>query len=213
MLGLRSKSAETTVRAYSIANPPLETGIVTLNVRIATPPHDAPAGTPPGRASSYIFSLKPGDRVNVSGPFGEFHAQDSDKEMIFIAGGAGIAPMRSIICDQLLRLKTRRKISFWYGARSLRELCYRAEFDRLAEEHENFSWHVVLSEPRPDDEWDGEIGFIHTVVFENYLKPHPAPENAEYYLCGPPLMSIATAQMLEDLGVENDSIYLDDFGN
>jgi Na+-transporting NADH:ubiquinone oxidoreductase subunit F len=159
-----------------------------------------------------MFSLKPGDQVSVSGPFGEFHAQDTDKEMVFIAGGAGIAPMRSIIRDQLLRVKTPRKLSFWYGARSLPELCYQAEFDRLAAEHENFSWHVALSEPRPSDDWNGDIGFIHTVVYEKYLKEHPSPEDVEYYLCGPPLMSNATIQMLEDLGVERDSVFLDDFG-
>jgi Na+-transporting NADH:ubiquinone oxidoreductase subunit F len=194
MLELRSELSEPAVRAYSLANDPLESNIVTLIVR------------------SYMFSLKPGDQVSVSGPFGEFHAQDTDKEMVFIAGGAGIAPMRSIIRDQLLRVKTPRKLSFWYGARSLPELCYQAEFDRLAAEHENFSWHVALSEPRPSDDWNGDIGFIHTVVYEKYLKEHPSPEDVEYYLCGPPLMSNATIQMLEDLGVERDSVFLDDFG-
>jgi len=213
MLELRSELTEPAVRAYSLANHPQETRIVMLIVRIATPPHDAPQGTPPGKVSSYIFSLKTGDQVSVSGPFGEFHAQDTDKEMVFIAGGAGIAPMRSIIRDQLLRVRTPRKISFWYGARSSPELCYQTEFDCLAAEHENFSWHVALSEPRPDDAWDGDIGFIHTVVYENYLKEHPVPEDAEYYLCGPPLMSTATVQMLEDLGVDRDSIFLDDFGS
>ena len=212
MLGLRSELTEPAVRAYSLANHPLEKGIVTLIVRIATPPYDAPQGTPPGKVSSYIFSLKPSDHVNVSGPFGEFHAQDTDREMVFIAGGAGIAPMRSIICDQLLRVRTPRKISFWYGARNLSELCYQAEFDRLAAEHDNFSWHAALSESRPSDDWNRDIGFIHAVVYESYLKDHPAPEDAEYYLCGPPLMSTATIQMLEDLGVERDSIFLDDFG-
>ena len=212
MLTLRSEAREPTIRAYSLANHPLENDIVMLIVRIATPPHDAPKGTPPGKVSSYIFSLKPGDQVSVSGPFGEFNARETDKEMVFIAGGAGIAPMRSIICDQLLRLETDRKISFWYGARNLRELCYKTEFDRLAEEHENFFWHAALSEPRSGDAWDGHTGFIHTVVYENYLEQHPAPEDAEYYLCGPPLMSTATLQMLEDLGVGPDNIYLDDFG-
>ena len=212
MLELRSELTEPAIRAYSLANHPLEKGIVMLIVRIATPPYAAPQGTPPGKVSSYIFSLKPGDQVRVSGPFGGFHAEDTDKEMVFIAGGAGIAPMRSIICDQLLRAKTPRRISFWFGARSLPELCYQAEFDRMAAEHENFSWHVALSEPRPSDDWNGDTGFIHTVVYESYLKDHPAPEDAEYYLCGPPLMSAATVQMLEDLGVERDSIFLDDFG-
>ena len=212
MLALHSEAREPAIRAYSLANHPLENQIVMLVVRIATPPHDAPKGTPPGIVSSYIFSLKPGDRVSLSGPFGEFHAQDTSKEMVFIAGGAGIAPMRSIICDQLLRLRSTRKISFWYGARNLRELCYKTEFDRLAEVHENFSWHAALSEPRSSDAWDGYTGFIHTVVYETYLEHHPAPEDAEYYLCGPPLMSTATVQMLEDLGVGRDNIYLDDFG-
>ena len=213
MLELRSELKEPAVRAYSLANPPAEDQIVTLVVRIATPPHDAPKGTPPGRVSSYVFGLKPGDSVSVSGPFGEFHARETDKEMVFIAGGAGISPMRSIIRDQLLRVGTSRKISFWYGARSLRELCYREEFDRLAEEHENFSWHVALSEPRSADDWDGYTGFIHAVVYENYLEGHPTPEDAEYYLCGPPLMSASTINMLEDLGVDRDNIYLDDFGS
>lgn len=213
MLGLRSDLREPAVRAYSLANYPLENRLVMLVVRIAMPPYDAPKGTPPGKVSSYIFSLRTGDRVAVSGPFGEFHAQNTEKEMVFIAGGAGIAPMRSIICDQLLRVHASRKISFWYGARNLRELCYREVFDRLAEEHENFSWNVALSEPRAADAWDGYTGFIHSVVFEHYLEKHPAPEDAEYYLCGPPLMSTATVHMLEDLGVERDNIYLDDFGS
>ena len=212
MLALHSELREPAVRAYSLANHPLERDIVMLVVRIATPPYDAPRGTPPGKVSSYIFSLKSGDQVAVSGPFGEFHAQDTNKEMVFIAGGAGIAPMRSIICDQLSRLRSSRKISFWYGARSLRELCYQEEFDRLAAEHENFSWQAALSEPQPGDAWHGSTGFIHAVVYESYLEAHPAPEDAEYYLCGPPLMSTATVQMLEDLGVDRDSIFLDDFG-
>jgi len=212
MLELRSELHEPAVRAYSLANHPLENDIVMLVVRIAIPPYDAPPGTPLGKVSSYIFSLKSGDQVAISGPFGEFHAQDTNKEMVFIAGGAGIAPMRSIICDQLLRVKTTRKITFWYGARSLSELCYQAEFDRLAAKHENFSWHVAVSEPRPSDAWNGDTGFIHAVVYENYLKEHRAPEDAEYYLCGPPLMSTATVQMLEDIGVERGSIFLDDFG-
>jgi Na+-transporting NADH:ubiquinone oxidoreductase subunit F len=212
MFALRSELHEPAIRAYSLANHPLENDTVMLVVRIATAPHDAPPGTPPGKVSSYVFSLKSGDQVTVSGPFGEFHAQDTDKEMVFIAGGAGIAPMRSIIFDQLLRVRTSRKISFWYGARNLRERCYQAEFDRLAAEHENFAWYVALSEPRPTDAWDGDTGFIHAVVYESYLKNHPAPEDAEYYLCGPPLMTTAVIDMLEDLGVEHGSIFLDDFG-
>jgi Na+-transporting NADH:ubiquinone oxidoreductase subunit F len=212
LLELTSELDEPAFRAYSLANQPSENDQIKLVVRIATPPHDAPSDTPPGKVSSYIFGLNPGDLVTVSGPFGEFHARETDKEMIFIAGGAGMAPMRSIIRDQLLRLKTRRKITFWYGARNLRELCYAAEFDELAGQYANFSWRVALSEPASDSPWTGYRGFIHSVVYENYLKDHPAPEEAEYYLCGPPLMSAAVIQILEDLGVEQDNILYDDFG-
>ncbi len=212
LLELTSELDEPAVRAYSLANHPSENDRIKLVVRIATPPHDAPSDTPPGKVSSYIFGLKPGDLVTVSGPFGEFHARETDKEMIFIAGGAGMAPMRSIIRDQLLRRKTARKITFWYGARNMRELCYADEFDELARQHANFSWRVALSEPVADTPWTGHRGFIHSVVYENYLKDHPSPEEAEYYLCGPPLMSAAVIQMLEDLGVEQDNILYDDFG-
>lgn len=209
---LTSELDEPAYRAYSLANRPAEKGQIRLVVRIAIPPHDAAPDTPPGKVSSFIFSLKPGDAVSVSGPFGEFHACETNKEMIFIAGGAGIAPMRSIIRDQLLRRKTKRKITFWYGARNLRELCYANEFDELAAQHVNFSWRVALSEPAADSPWTGYRGFIHNAVYENYLQDHPAPEEAEYYLCGPPLMSAAVTQMLEDLGVERDNILYDDFG-
>jgi Na+-transporting NADH:ubiquinone oxidoreductase subunit F len=212
LFALRSEVRETTLRAYSLANHPLENRNITLVVRIATPPHAAPPGTPPGQVSSYVFSLKPDDRATVSGPFGEFHARDTDREMVLIAGGAGIAPMRSIIFDQLLRVRTTRKISFWYGARNLQEICYEEDFDRLAERYENFSWHIALSAPRQDDAWTGPTGLIHNVAYQDYLRDHPAPEEGEYYLCGPPLMSAAARQMLEDLGVESDSIFFDDFG-
>ena len=199
------------MRAYSMANYPEEKDIVMLNVRIATPPPNAP-GAPPGKMSSYIFSLKPGDKVVVSGPYGEFFAKETDAEMVFVGGGAGMAPMRSHILDQLLRLETTRKMSFWYGARSLREAFYREEFDKLAEEHDNFEWHLALSEPQPEDNWEGHTGFIHEVLLETYLKDHPAPEDCEYYMCGPPMMNAAVIDMLESQGVEPENILLDDFG-
>jgi len=167
---------------------------------------------PPGQMSSYIFNLKPGDDVTISGPYGEFFAKMTEAEMVFIGGGAGMAPMRSHIFDQLKRINTKRKISFWYGARSLREAFYTDEFDKLQEEHPNFSWHLALSEPLPEDNWTGYTGFIHQVLFDNYLKDHKAPEDCEYYMCGPPMMNNAVIHMLENLGVERDNIMLDDFG-
>ncbi|MCB5307648.1 NADH:ubiquinone reductase (Na(+)-transporting) subunit F [Yersinia massiliensis] len=203
--------AEQTVRAYSMANYPEERGIIMLNVRIATPPPSQP-DAPPGIMSSYIWSLKPGDKVVISGPFGEFFAKDTDAEMIFIGGGAGMAPMRSHIFDQLKRLHSKRKISFWYGARSLREMFYEEDFNQLQAENDNFQWHVALSDPQPEDNWTGYTGFIHNVLFENYLKNHPAPEDCEFYMCGPPMMNAAVIKMLKDLGVEDDNIMLDDFG-
>ncbi|HET8904859.1 MAG TPA: NADH:ubiquinone reductase (Na(+)-transporting) subunit F [Saccharospirillum sp.] len=205
-----SKVNETTVRAYSMANYPEEKGIVKFNIRIASPP----PGTsyPPGIMSSYVFSLKPGDKITVFGPFGEFFAKDTDAEMVFIGGGAGMAPMRSHIFDQLKRLNSKRKISFWYGARSLRETFYSEEYDKLAEENENFEWHLALSDALPEDNWTGHTGFIHNVLYEQYLKDHEAPEDVEYYMCGPPMMNAACIKMLEDLGVERDNILLDDFG-
>jgi len=206
-----SRVDEDVVRAYSMANYPDERGIIMLNVRIATPPPRA-EGVPPGKMSSYIFGLKAGDKVTISGPFGEFFARDTDAEMVFIGGGAGMAPMRSHIFDQLRRTKTKRKISFWYGARSKREMFYVEDFDMLAAENENFEWHVALSDPLPDDNWDGYTGFIHNVLYENYLKDHPAPEDCEFYMCGPPMMNAAVIQMLLDLGVERENIMLDDFG-
>jgi Na+-transporting NADH:ubiquinone oxidoreductase subunit F len=207
---LESKVEETVVRAYSMANYPEERGVVKFNIRIATPP----PGTelPPGQMSSYTFNLKPGDKIAVFGPFGEFFAKESDNEMVFIGGGAGMAPMRSHIFDQLKRLNSKRKISFWYGARSLREVFYEDEYDQLAQENENFEWHLALSDPQPEDDWQGKTGFIHNVVLENYLKDHPAPEDVEYYMCGPPMMNAAVIKMLKDLGVEDENIMLDDFG-
>ncbi|CAI1700519.1 Na(+)-translocating NADH-quinone reductase subunit F [Serratia quinivorans] len=207
----RSVVNDTTVRAYSMANYPDEKGIIMLNVRIATPPPRDP-DVPPGIMSSYIWSLKAGDKVTISGPFGEFFAKDTDAEMIFIGGGAGMAPMRSHIFDQLNRLKSKRKITFWYGARSLREMFYEEDFNQLQAENENFTWHVALSDPQPEDNWTGYTGFIHNVLLENYLRNHPAPEDCEFYMCGPPMMNAAVIKMLKDLGVEDENIMLDDFG-
>lgn len=209
---INSVCTETVQRAYSMANYPEERGIIMLNVRIATPPPRAPEGTPPGIMSSYIFSRKPGDEVIISGPFGEFFAKDTNNEMIFIGGGAGMAPMRSHIFDQFKRLHTKRKVSFWYGARSLRESFYNEDFDMIARENPNFTWHLALSEPLPEDNWTGYVGFIHKVLYDNYLKNHPAPEDVEYYICGPPMMNSAVIDMLRDLGVENENILFDDFG-
>ncbi|MDC9597652.1 NADH:ubiquinone reductase (Na(+)-transporting) subunit F [Xenorhabdus anantnagensis] len=206
-----SEVKEPTVRAYSMANYPEEHGIIMLNVRIATPPPRNP-DVVPGIMSSYIWSLKAGDKVTISGPFGEFFAKDTDAEMIFIGGGAGMAPMRSHIFDQLKRLSSKRKITFWYGARSKREMFYTEDFDQLAAENENFTWHVALSDALPEDNWDGYTGFIHNVLYENYLKDHPAPEDCEFYMCGPPVMNAAVIKMLKDLGVEDENIMLDDFG-
>lgn len=201
---------EPVMRAYSMANYPEEDGIIMLNVRIASPPPGK--NVPAGKMSSYIFNLKPGDQVTVSGPFGEFFARETDKEMVFIGGGAGMAPMRSHIYDQLRRLKSKRKMTFWYGARSLREAFYVEEFDQLAAENPNFTWFMGLSDPLPEDNWTGYTGFIHNVLYENYLKNHPAPEDCEYYLCGPPMMNSSVIKMLLDLGVEAENIMLDDFG-
>lgn len=202
---------EPALRAYSMASYPEEKEIM-LNVRIATPPPKAPDTVPPGIMSSYIFNLKPGDKCTISGPYGEFFAKDTNAEMIFVGGGAGMAPMRSHIFDQLRRLKTKRKMTFWYGARSKREMFYVEDFDMLAKENDNFVWHVALSDPLPDDNWQGYTGFIHNVLFEEYLKNHPAPEDCEYYLCGPPMMNTAVIKMLLDNGVEPENIMLDDFG-
>lgn len=206
-----SETMETVIRAYSMANYPDERGIIILNVRIATPPPKTEVISP-GRGSSYIFGLKCGDKINILGPFGDFFARDTDNEMIFIGGGAGMAPMRSHIFDQLCRIKSKRKISFWYGARSKNEMFYVDDFDRLAKENDNFQWHVALSDALPEDNWQGHTGFIHNVLYEEYLKNHPAPEDCEFYLCGPPMMGKAVIEMLLDLGVEHENIMFDDFG-
>lgn len=198
-------------RAYSMANYPEEKGIVMLNVRIATPPPGS-SGIPAGKMSSYIFNLKKGDAVTISGPFGEFFARETKKEMIFIGGGAGMAPMRSLIFDQFRRIKSDRKASFWYGARSKKEMFYVDDFDQIQKDNENFSWHVALSDSPPEDKWKGHKGFIHNILFEQYLKDHPAPEDCEYYLCGPPIMNQSVVNMLIDLGVDREDILLDDFG-
>ncbi|CAA6816911.1 MAG: Na(+)-translocating NADH-quinone reductase subunit F (EC [uncultured Thiotrichaceae bacterium] len=208
---IESHVKEPDLRAYSMANYPEEKGTIMLNVRIATPPpgsKDIPAGV----MSSYIFNLKPGDEVTISGPFGEFFAKDTDAEMVFVGGGAGMAPMRSHIFDQLGRLASKRKISFWYGARSLREAFYVDEFNKLAAENENFTWHLGLSEPQPEDNWEGHTGYVHEILYKNYLKDHPAPEDCEFYMCGPPMMNAAVVDLLDDLGVEEDNVLLDDFG-
>jgi Na+-transporting NADH:ubiquinone oxidoreductase subunit F len=208
----RSKTTATVERAYSMANYPDEgDDIVMLNVRIATPPPRT-EGLPPGKGSSYIFNCKPGDKVVVSGPYGEFHIQKTQREMMFIGGGAGMAPLRSHIMRLLKTDNTDRKMTYWYGARSKREMFYIEDFDELQEKHENFSWHVALSEPQPEDNWTGHTGFIHQVALDNYLSKHPAPEDIEYYLCGPPMMNAAVLKMLDDLGVDPEMIRLDDFG-
>jgi len=213
LLKLESVVTRPDVRAYSMANYPEENEIIILNVRIATPPPSAQGKVPPGVMSSYIFNLKAGDKVTVSGPYGEFYARDTDAEMVFVGGGAGMAPMRSHIFDQLKRLHSQRKITFWYGARSLREAFYTEEFDELAAAHANFTWHLALSDPQPEDDWSGHIGFIHDVLYEHYLKEHAAPEDCEYYMCGPPMMNAAVIKLLDDLGVEEENVLLDDFGS
>ena len=207
----RSEVEESIMRAYSMANYPEEKGIIMLNVRVCPPP-PAVADAPPGQMSSYLFNLKPGDKVTLSGPYGEFFAKETDTEMVFIGGGAGMAPMRSHIFDQLKRLHSKRKISFWYGARSLREAFYVEEFAALAKDFDNFEWHLVLSDPLPEDNWSGAKGFVHQYLYDNYLLNHPAPEDCEFYMCGPPMMNKAATEMLYDLGVEEENILFDDFG-
>ena len=206
-----STVTEKVERAYSMANYPEEEGIIMLNVRIASPPPGT-QGISPGIMSSYIFNLKPGDEVEISGPFGEFFAKETEAEMVFVGGGAGMAPMRSHIFDQLRRIKTDRKMSFWYGARSKKEMFYVNDFDTLSSENDNFDWYVALSDPQPEDNWEGDTGFIHNVLLENYLKDHEAPEDCEFYMCGPPMMNAAVIDMLHNLGVEDENIMLDDFG-
>jgi Na+-transporting NADH:ubiquinone oxidoreductase subunit F len=208
---IESKVNEEVVRAYSMSNYPEEQGVVKFNIRIASPPPGS-KGIPAGQMSSYVFNLKPGDKMKVYGPFGEFFARETENEMIFVGGCAGMSPMRSHIFDQLKRLKSQRKISFWYGARSLKELFYKEDYDQLAQDNDNFSWNVAMSDPQPEDNWEGMTGFIHNVLLENYLKDHPAPEDCEFYMCGPPMMNQAVINMLKDLGVENENIMLDDFG-
>jgi len=207
----KAKVDEVTIRAYSMANYPEEKGILKFNIRIASPPPGM--DVPPGAMSSYCFNLKPGDKLTVFGPYGDFFTKETPAEKIWIGGGAGMAPLRSQIFDELKRKKNADvKMSYWYGARSLTEMFYQDEFDVLAEQYDNFEWHVALSDPLPEDNWTGETGFIHNVVLENYLKDHPNPEDCEYYLCGPPPMVAAVLTMLDDLGVEPENILLDDFG-
>ncbi len=202
-----------TTRAYSMANYPEERGIILLNIGIALPPPGSGENVPPGVVSSYLFNLQSGDPVTIAGPYGEFYAKDTDNEMVFIGGGTGMAPLRSHIFDQLKRVKTNRKMSFWFGVRSQRDLFYHEEFERLAAEHPNFSYVVALSDPKSDDDWDGPVGFVHQVAYEQYLADHEAPEDCEYYMCGPPLMISAVQKMLADLGVPEENIMFDDFGS
>jgi Na+-transporting NADH:ubiquinone oxidoreductase subunit F len=216
MWDLKMKNTEPIFRAYSMANQPAEGNIIMLNVRIATPPFDRKTGgfmkVNPGICSSYIFNLKPGDKVNISGPYGEFFIKDTRREMMFIGGGAGMAPMRSHIFDQYKTRKTDRKATFWYGGRSLRELFYVEEFQEIEKNNPNFKFHIALSEPKSEDNWKGYTGFIHQVIIENYLKQHPEPEEIEYYICGPPMMNQAVLKMLDDYGVPQEMIAFDDFG-
>ncbi len=206
-----SKVDEPVVRAYSMANYPGEKGIIMLNIRVASPPPRMP-DVPPGKMSSWIFSLKPGDEATISGPYGEFFIKDTDAEMVYIGGGAGMAPLRSHIFELFKRKKTDRKVSYWYGGRSARELFYVDHFRKIEEEFTNFKFNIALSEPAPEDNWDGYVGFIHQVLLQNYLSTHPAPEDIEYYICGPPMMNQAVFRMLDDLGVEPENIAYDDFG-
>lgn len=216
MWDLKMKNTEPVFRAYSMANEPAEGNVIILNIRIATPPFDRKTGgflnVNPGICSSYVFSRKPGDKVTISGPYGEFFIKNTQREMMFIGGGAGMAPMRSHIFDQFKTKNTTRKATFWYGGRSKRELFYMEEFEEIARKHPNFTFHVALSEPKPEDNWKGYTGFIHQVLMDNYLSRHPEPEEIEYYLCGPPLMNSAVLKMLDDYGVPQEMIAFDDFG-
>lgn len=209
LFDLVSKNEEPIFRAYSMANHPAEGNIVTLNVRIATPPPGS--NFPPGISSSYIFSLKAGDKINVSGPYGDFFMSDSGKEICFVGGGAGMAPMRSHIFDLFKTKGTNRKATFWYGARSLREVFYEEDFNKIAAENENFEWNLALSDPQPEDNWDGYTGFIHNVLLMEYLDKHKDPTEIEYYLCGPPMMLGALKKMFYDIGVELDNVFFDEF--
>ncbi len=216
MWDLRMKNPEPTYRAYSMANHPAEGNIIMLNIRIATPPWDRSKGAfmnvNPGVCSSYIFSRKPGDKVTISGPYGDFFIKETDNEMVYIGGGAGMAPLRSHLFHLFQTMKTGRKVSYWYGARSLREVFYEEDFRKIEKEFPNFSFNIALSEPKPEDNWDGYTGFIHQVVYDNYLSKHDDPDDIEYYLCGPPMMNDAVLKMLYDLGVPDEMVDLDDFG-
>ena len=216
MWDLTCKNDTETVRAYSMANYPAEGNIITLNVRIATPPMDRATGTwinvSPGISSSYIFSLKPGDKVTISGPYGDFHIQETENEMLYIGGGAGMAPLRAQILHLFNTVKTGRKVSYWYGARSKKEIFYEEDFREIERNFPNFKFHIALSDPQPEDNWDGYVGFIHQVILDNYLSKHEAPEDIEYYMCGPGPMANAVKVMLDNLGVERSSLYFDDFG-
>ncbi|MDR1761293.1 MAG: NADH:ubiquinone reductase (Na(+)-transporting) subunit F [Bacteroidales bacterium] len=214
---LKIKNQEETYRAYSMANYPAESNIIMLNIRIATPPFDRQKGSwaqvPPGVCSSYIFSRKPGDKVTISGAFGEFFIQDTQNEMLYIGGGAGMAPLRSHLFHLFRTLKTNRKVSYWYGARSRREIFYEEDFRAIEKDFPNFSFHIALSEPLPEDNWKGSVGFIHQVIYDEYLSMHENPEDIEYYMCGPGPMTNAVLTMLDNLGVPRETIYFDDFGN
>lgn len=203
---------DTVIRAYSMANYPGEKGIIMLNVRVASPPPRSPKGTPPGKMSSYIFNLKPGDEVTISGPYGEFFIKETPAEKIYIGGGAGMAPLRSHIFELFKNMDAKCKVSYWYGGRSVRELFYLDEFEALEAKHDNFKMHIALSDPLPEDNWQGLTGFIHQVLHDEYLSKHPAPEDCEYYICGPPIMLKCVQDMLADLGVEPENIAYDDFG-
>jgi Na+-transporting NADH:ubiquinone oxidoreductase subunit F len=207
----KSVVEEEVIRAYSMANYPGEKGIIMLNVRVASPPPRMD-NVPPGKMSSFIFNLKPGDKVTISGPYGEFFIKETESEMLYVGGGAGMAPLRSHIFELFKNLKTGRKVSYWYGGRSLRELFYIDEFRALEEEFPNFQFNLALSEPLPEDNWTGYTGFIHQVVIDNYLKDHPAPEDIEFYFCGPPMMNNCVMKMCDDFGVEPENISFDDFG-
>lgn len=216
MWSLVARNPEPTFRAYSMANHPAEGNIIMLDVRIATPPWDRAANNfmhvPPGICSSYIFSRKPGDKVTISGPYGEFFVKDTPNEKMFIGGGAGMAPMRSHIFHLFKTEKTKVPVTFWYGARSRKEIFYEDQFEEIERENPNFKFAIALSEPRPEDDWKGYTGFIHQVIYDNYLKDHPAPEDIEYYLCGPPMMTAAAVKMLDNLGVPPENILYDNFG-
>lgn len=216
MWDLKMKNPEPTYRAYSMANYPKEGNIVKLNIRIATPPWDRSKGAfqkvNPGICSSYIFSRKPGDKVSISGPYGEFFIKDTEREMIYIGGGAGMAPLRSHIFHLFNTVKTGRKVSYWYGARSLREVFYQDEFREIEKQYPNFTFHLALSEPKEEDNWNGLTGFIHQVVYDEYLSKHEEPEEIEFYLCGPPVMNDAVQKMIYDLGIPDEMLAFDDFG-